>query len=93
MSEVGDKLGGSDHRPAYLISEARTVQASTLPRWHYKKANCSLYRHRTSFLTNSIQVYDRDIDVVIKEFYQLCFSGSKGMYPKRCEKRLQTILE
>ena len=39
MREVGDQLGESDHRPAYLTLEARTVQASTLPRWNYKKAN------------------------------------------------------
>ena len=34
VRKVGDQLGGSDHRPAYLTLEARTVQASTLPRWN-----------------------------------------------------------
>ena len=56
MREAGDQLGGSDHRPAYLTLEARKVQASTLTSWNYKKTNWSLYRHRTSILTNSIQV-------------------------------------
>ena len=42
MREVGDQLGGSDHRSAYLTLEARTVQPSTLPRWNYKKANWPL---------------------------------------------------
>ena len=32
MREVSDQLGGSDHIPAYLTLEARTVQASTLLR-------------------------------------------------------------
>ena len=66
LREVGDQLGGSDHIPAYLTLEARTVQASTLPRWNYKKANWPLYRHRTSILTNRIPVYDRDMNIVIK---------------------------
>ena len=66
MREVGDQLGESDHRPAYLTLEARTVQASTLPRWNYKKANWPLYRHCTCILTNSIQVYDREMNIVIK---------------------------
>ena len=61
MREVGDQLEESDHRPAYLTLEARPVQASTQPRWNYKKTNWPLYRHRTSILTNSIQVYDRDM--------------------------------
>ena len=65
MREVGDQLRGSDHRPTYLTLEARTVQASTLPRWNYKKANWPLYRHCTIILTNSIQVYDRDMNIVI----------------------------
>ena len=39
MREVGDHIGGSDHRPAYITIEARTVPASTLPRWTYKKSN------------------------------------------------------
>ena len=58
MREVGEQLGGSNHRPAYLTLDARTVQASTLPRWNYKKANWPLYRYHPSILTNNIQVYD-----------------------------------
>ena len=66
IREVGDQLGGSDHRPAYIILEVRTVQASPLPRWNYKKANWPLYRHRTSILTKSIKVGDRDMNIVMK---------------------------
>ena len=86
MRKVGDQLGGSDHRPAYLTLEARTVQASTLPRWNYKKANWSLYRHRTSILTNSIQVYDRDINIVIKEFNNYVLQAAKECIPKGARK-------
>ena len=86
MREVGDQLGGSDHRPAYLTLEARTVQASTLPRWNYKKANWSLYRHRTSILTNSIQDYDRDINIVIKEFNNYVLQAAKECIPKGARK-------
>ena len=66
MREVGDQLGGSDHIPAYITLEARTVQASTIPRWNYKKENWPLYRHHTIILTNSIQVYDRDKNMVLQ---------------------------
>ena len=77
MKEVGDQLGGSDHRPAHLTLEARTVQASTLPRWNYKIANWSLYRHHTSILTNSIQVHDRGMNIVIKEFNNYVLQAAK----------------
>ena len=43
MREVGDQLGGSDHRPAYI-----TLEASTLPRWNYKKADWPLYTAQAS---------------------------------------------
>ena len=86
MREVGDQLGGSDHRPAYLTLEARTVQASTLPRWNYKKANWPLYRHRTSILTNNIQVYDRDMNSVIKEFNNNVLQAAKECIPKGARK-------
>ena len=92
MREVGDQLGGSDHRPAYLTLEARTVQASTLPRWNYKKANWSLYRHRTIILTNSIQVFDRDINIVLKEFNNYVLRASKEYIPKCARKDYKPYL-
>ena len=82
MREVGNQLEGSDHKPAYLTLEARTVQAASLPRWNYKKANWPLYRHRTSILTNSIQVYDRDMNIVIKEFNNHDLQAAKECIPK-----------
>ena len=69
MREVGDHLG-NDHRPVYLTLEARPVHASTLSRWNYKKVNWPLYRHLTNILTNSIQVYDRDMNIVTIMFFR-----------------------
>ena len=86
MREVGDQLGESDHRPAYLTLGARTVQASTLSRWNYKKANRSLFRHRSSILTNSIQVHDRDMNSVIKEFSNYVLHAAKECIPKGARK-------
>ena len=72
----------SDHRPAYLTLEAETVQASALPMWNYKKAKWPLSRHRTSILTNSIQVYDRDMTIVIKELKNYVLQAAKECIPK-----------
>ena len=54
--EVGNQLGGSDHRPVYLTIAAKTVSAPILPRWNYKKANWLLYHHRTGVLTKNIHI-------------------------------------
>ena len=62
------------------------MQTSTLPRWNYKKENWSLYRHRTNILTNSIQVYDRDINIVIKEFNNYVLQAAKERIPKGARK-------
>ena len=86
MREVGDQLGGSDHILAYLTLEARTVQTSTLPRCNYKKSSLPLYRNRTSFLTNSIQVYDRDMNIVIKELNNYVIQAAKEYIPKGARK-------
>ena len=86
MREVGDHLGGSNHGPAYQTLEERTVQASTLPRWNYKITNWPLYRYRTSILTNSILVYDRDMNIVIKEFNNDVIQAAKEYILKGARK-------
>ena len=86
MREVGDQLGGSDYISAYLTLKARTVQTSTLPMWNYKKANWLLYRHHTSIITNSIQVYDSDMNIVIKEFNNYVIQAEKECIPKGARK-------
>ena len=87
MSEVGDQLRGSDHRPAYQTLGARPVQASTIPMWNYKKANWPLNRHCTSILSNSI--HDRDMNIVIKEFTIMFFSKQRNVSQKVREKTAQ----
>ena len=62
------------------------MQASTLPRWNYKKANWPLCRHRTSILTNSIQVYHRYINIVLKEFSNYVLQAAKECIPKGARK-------
>ena len=62
------------------------MQASTLPRWNYKKANWSLYRHCARILSNSIQVYDRDINIVIKEFNNYVLQAANECIPKGARK-------
>ena len=40
--DVGDQLGGSDHRPVFLTLDIKVSTASTSPRWNYKKADWAL---------------------------------------------------
>ncbi|CAG5129898.1 unnamed protein product, partial [Candidula unifasciata] len=48
---VGNQLGGSDHRPVFLnIENEKVRETSTLPRWNYKKADWTMFKHRTSIL-------------------------------------------
>ena len=53
---------------------------------NYKKVNWPLYRHRTSILTNSIQVYGRDMNIVIKEFSNYVLQTAKECIPKGARK-------
>ena len=49
--EVGEQLGGSDHRPVFLKVNLRASTEATFPRWNYKKANWTHFKHRTSTLS------------------------------------------
>ena len=49
-------------------------------------ANCPLYRHHTSILTNNLQVYDRDLNIVIKEFNNYVLHAAKQCIPKGARK-------
>ena len=84
MREVDDQLGGSDHRPAYLTLEVRTVQAST--KVELQEIKLAAIRHCTTILTNSIQVYDRDMHIVIKEFNNNVIQAAKECIPKGARK-------
>uniref|UniRef100_A0A0B7BTQ7 Endonuclease/exonuclease/phosphatase domain-containing protein n=1 Tax=Arion vulgaris TaxID=1028688 RepID=A0A0B7BTQ7_9EUPU len=43
--EIGDQLGGSDHRPVFLTIRRVTINTGpAITRWNYKKANWELFR-------------------------------------------------
>ena len=50
--------------------------------WNYNKANWPLYRHRKSILLNSIHVYSRDINILIKEFNNYVLHAPNVCIPK-----------
>ena len=77
MREVGDQLGGSDHRPAYQTLEASTDQVGTTRK--------QIGRY-TGILTNSIQGYDRDMNIVIKELSNDVLQAAKECIPKCARK-------
>ena len=83
--EVGDPLGGSDHRPVFLTLGLETTQ-STLPRWNYKKAKWGLFSHRTSELTKDIRVQGRDINMVVREFNAGILKAAKETIPRGARK-------
>ena len=90
--EVGNQLGGSDHRPVYLTIAVQTVSVPVLPRWNYKKANWLLYHHRTSVLTKNIHIYDRDINKVVSEFTRCILQAAKEAIPKGARKEYKPYL-
>ena len=47
--EVGNQLGGSDHRHVYLTIAVKTVSAPVLPRWNI--------REKIGYCTITAQVY------------------------------------
>ena len=62
------------------------MHASTLPRWNNQKPNWPLYRYHTSIITNIIQVYDRDMSIVIKEFNNYVIRAAKECNSKGARK-------
>ena len=83
---MGNQLGGSDHKPAYLTIVVKTVSAPVLQRWNYKKENWLLYHHCTSVLTKNIHTYDRDINKVVSEFTRCILQAAKEAIPKGASK-------
>ena len=81
--EVGDQLGGSDHRPVFLTIETELVETSSpLPRWNYKKANWGLFKHRTSVLATDISTQRKDINNLIREFNAALLQAGKECIPR-----------
>ena len=81
--EVGDQLGGSDHRPVFLTLHGATVnESSPLPRWNYKKAKWAVFKHRTSVLAKEIKTENRDINAVVRDFNQCILKAAKEAIPR-----------
>ena len=66
--EVGEQLGGSDHRPIHLIMDPIATASSTIPRWNYKKANWTLYRNLSNEFGKDTRVESRDFNKAVKDF-------------------------
>jgi ribonuclease HI len=80
--EVGEQLGGSDHRPVYHAVDKHCIRLQPIrARWNYKKANWALFRHRTSELTRNIRVEGRDINSVTKDFNTCVLQAARETIP------------
>ncbi|CAG5116491.1 unnamed protein product, partial [Candidula unifasciata] len=83
---VGNQLGGSDHRPVFLNVENEKVrETSTLPRWNYKKADWTMFKHRTSILLGNLSL-DQDINKVVKEFNKCVLKAAGESIPRGARK-------
>ena len=80
--EVGEQLGGSDHQPVFLKINLGASTQTTFPRWNYKKANRTLFKHRTSTLSKGITVQGRDINMVAKDFNSCILKAAQESIPK-----------
>ncbi|KAK7101835.1 hypothetical protein V1264_020159 [Littorina saxatilis] len=80
--EVGEQLGGSDHRPVFLTLGMESCTEASFPRWNYKRANWFLFRHRTSELTKDIRVEGRDINMVAKDFNMSILRAARESIPR-----------
>ena len=83
---VGKQLGGSDHRPVFLTVENQLIrESSTLSRWNYKKADWTMYKHRTSVLTVGLST-DKDINKVVDEFSRCIKQAAFETIPRGARK-------
>ena len=72
---------------------------ATFPRWNYKKANWTLFKHRTSTLSKDITVQGRDINIVAKNFNSCILKaaqetiprGARRNYRPYCSQELQDL--
>ena len=79
---VEEQLGGSDHRPVVLTMRAKAPGQPQHPRWNYKKAQWGLFSIRTNELTNNIEVKDRNINNVVRDFSNCISQAAKECIPK-----------
>ena len=81
--EVGQQLGGSDHKPVFLTLESQVIPIDILkPRWNYKKANWALFSIRTNELTKGIRVQGRNENHVVKEWNKCILQAAQETIPR-----------
>ena len=81
--EVGQQLGGSDHKPVFLTIETQVVPIDVpKPRWNYKKAKWSVFAVRANELTKGIRVQGRNENHVIKEWNKCILQAAQETIPR-----------
>ena len=81
--EVGQQLGGSDHKPVFLTIETQVVPIDVpKPRWNYKKAKWSVFAVRANELTKGIRVQGRNENHVVKEWNKCILQAAQETIPR-----------
>ena len=89
--EVGEQIGGGDHRPVFLKLSLGASTEATFPQWNYE-ASRTLFEPNQHSLRGH-QVQGRDISVVVIELQLVHTQGCPGNHTNRSKKELQTVLE
>ncbi len=90
--EVGEQLGGSDHRPVCLTMQYSVEHEPRFPRWNYKKADWNSYKDLTDDLCREIRVEGRDTNRVTGYINAVILKAAHKCIPLIRE-GLQAILE
>ena len=85
--EVGQQLGGSDHRPVFITIGNNVIPiVNTRPRWNYKKAKWTLFALRANELTRDIVVQGRNENCITKEWTKAILTAAKEAIPRGARK-------
>ena len=81
--EVGQQLGGSDHRPVFITIENQVIPIDNpAPRWNYKRAKWGLFALRANELTKDIRVQGRNENTVVKEWTKGIMQAAQETIPR-----------
>ena len=85
----------SGKRPQTNIPNIRSKSSASInnTKVELQESKLPLYMHRISILTNSIQVYGGDRNIVIEEFNNYGLQTVNKYIPKGSRKKLQSLLE